>query len=195
MNKAELRGAMKALLAGLDPADLRARSRRAADRFRRTAAWTRMDVLFCFLSMPAELQTGALIQAAREEGRAVAVPRIEDGEIRFLTLPPDAPEPARDRWGIPAPDPEWAGVDPARAGKILVCAPGLAFDRQGNRLGRGRGFYDRFLSRARVACPSLVTIGICLSEQVVADVPHTGGDQLLDGLVTDAETLLFGLMT
>jgi len=186
-----MRREMKALLEGMDRADLRDRSGRAAERFRQTGAWMWMDVLFCFLSMPGELATYSLIRAARAGGKPVAVPRIEDGEIRFVTLPPGVPTPPRDRWGIPVPDPGWPGVEPARAGRILVCTPGLAFDRQGNRLGRGKGYYDRFLSRARVAGAHLLAIGIGFAAQVVGEVPHGGTDQLLDGLVTDGETILF----
>ncbi len=186
-----MRGAMKDLLAAMSPAELRDLSRRAAQRFQQTGAWMWMDVLFCFLSMPGELDTEGLIHAARKDGKAVAVPRMEDGDIRFVTLPADAPEPPRDRWGIPVPDPAWPGVESTGAGRILVCAPGLAFDRQGNRLGRGKGYYDRFLSRARAAGARLVAIGICFAEQVVEEVPHGATDQHLDGLVTDAETVLF----
>ena len=186
-----MRGAMKHFLAAMSPADLRDRSSRAADRFQQTGAWMWMDILFCFLSMPGELETDGLIRAARNGGRPIAVPLIEGGDIRFLRMPADAPPPPRDRWGIPVPDPAWAGVDPGPAGRILVCAPGLAFDREGNRLGRGKGYYDRFLSRARASGARLVAIGICLSGQVVAGVPHGAADQRLDGLVTEAETVLF----
>jgi 5-formyltetrahydrofolate cyclo-ligase len=191
MNKAQMRAEMKALLNGMDLADLRDRSGRAAERFQQTGAWMWMDVLFCFLTMPGELATQGLIRAAAAAGKAVAVPRIEDGEIRFVILPTGVPAPPRDRWGIPVPDAAWHGVEPARAGRVLVCTPGLAFDRQGNRLGRGKGYYDRFLSRARAAGARMVSIGICFSEQVVQEVPHGDADQRLDGLVTDAETLLF----
>ena len=191
---------MKARLAAIRPADLQAGSARAVERFQQTGAWMWMDVLFCFLSMPGELATDGLIRAARAAGKAVAVPRIEGDDIRFVYLPAEtgaaaggagAAEPARDRWGIPVPNPSWPGVEPARAGRVLVCTPGLAFDRQGNRLGRGKGYYDRFLSRARAAGARMVCIGICLGEQVVDDVPHGDTDQPLDGLVTDLETTLF----
>ena len=88
------------------------------------------------------------------------------------------------------PDPSWPVLDLARAGKMLVAAPGLAFDRSGNRLGRGKGYYDRFLSRARAAGAPLVVIAVCFSEQVVDAVPHAETDQPVDGVVTDTETLL-----
>jgi 5-formyltetrahydrofolate cyclo-ligase len=69
--------------------------------------------------------------------------------------------------------------------------PGLAFDRAGNRLGRGKGYYDRFLVRARRGGPGLAAIGVCLAGQLVAEVPHSALDQRVDGVVTDAETLLW----
>jgi 5-formyltetrahydrofolate cyclo-ligase len=191
MNKAEMRRLMQGFLAGMRSDDLLLRSGRVAQRLRETGAWTWMDVLLSFLSMPREIDTDGMIGAARARGTPVAVPRIREGEIDFLLMPPDAPAPARDRWGIPVPDPSWPALAAARAGKLLVCAPGLAFDRKGNRLGRGKGFYDRFLSRARADGARCVVLGICFSEQLVEEVPHEQSDQLVDGVVTEKETLLF----
>ncbi|MGA2642375.1 MAG: 5-formyltetrahydrofolate cyclo-ligase [Spirochaetia bacterium] len=162
MNKAEMRGSMQRFLAALGADELAARSAEIARRLQETAAWAWMDVLLSFLSMPREIETNRMIRAAHARDKSVAVPRIEGGEIRFLMMPADARTPPRDRWGIPVPDPSWPVLEPARAGRMLVAAPGLAFDRKGNRLGRGKGYYDRFLSRARV-----------------------------DGVVTENETLLF----
>ena len=84
----------------------------------------------------------------------------------------------------------WPVLDLAGAGKVLVAAPGLAFDRSGNRLGRGKGYYDRFLTRARAAGARLVVIAVCFSGQLVGEVPHAHDDQPVDGVVTDTETLL-----
>jgi 5-formyltetrahydrofolate cyclo-ligase len=190
MNKAQLRRSMQESLKRLDAEDLTRRSRQVAEHVRRTDAWAEMDTLFCFLSMPGEIVTDSLILAARQAGKRVAVPLIEEGEIRFLEMPPGAPTPPRDKWGIPVPDPKWSAAEPARAGKVLVSAPGLAFDRAGNRLGRGKGYYDRFLARARASSAGLVVIGICFSEQLVPEVPHTDSDQRVDGVATDVETFL-----
>jgi len=190
MNKPEMRRAMQGYLRAMSPLDLANRSAKVARRLQETDAWMRMDTLLCFLSMPYEIGTRAMIRAARAGGKTVAVPRIEEVDIRFLVMPPGAPTPPRDRWGIPVPDPSWPDLDLARAGRILVAAPGLAFDRSGNRLGRGKGYYDRFLSRARAAGARLVTIGVCFSEQLLDEVPRTESDETVDGVVTDTETLL-----
>jgi 5-formyltetrahydrofolate cyclo-ligase len=191
MNKAEMRGAMRRFLGAMSDDELADRSAKVARRLEESGAWIWMDILLSFLSMPREIATGGMIRAAREAGRSVAVPRIEAGDIRFLVMPPDSPLPPRDRWGIPVPDTAWPALEPARAGRILVAAPGLAFDRKGNRLGRGKGYYDRFLSRARESGAHCLVIGICFSEQLVEEVPHTETDQPVDGVVTEKETLLF----
>jgi len=185
-----MRAAMKRRLGGIDPGDLRERSAAIARRLALTEAWARADTVLCFLSMPHELDTVAVIREARAGGRAVAVPRIERNDIRFVVMPPDAGELPRDAWGIPEPDPAWLPLDLGRAAHILVAAPGLAFDRQGNRLGRGKGYYDRFLVGARRAARGITALGVCLSEQLVEAVPHGERDQRLDGIVTENETIL-----
>ena len=190
MNKVELRAAMKRLLGGIDPADLAERSAALAGRLALTEAWSRADTVLCFLSMPHELDTAAVIFEARARGTTVAVPRIEENEVRFVVMPPDAGELTRDAWGIPAPDPAWLPLDIAAAASLLVAAPGLAFDRQGNRLGRGKGYYDRFLVGARRTAKSITALGVCLSEQLVDAVPHGERDQRLDGIITEKETIL-----
>ena len=185
-----MRAIMKRRLAAIDPADLAVRSAAIARRLALTEAWARADTVLCFLSMPHELDTAAVIQAARAREKSVAVPCIDAGDIRFVVMPPDAGELRRDAWGIPEPDPAWLPLDIARAGSLLVAAPGLAFDRQGNRLGRGKGYYDRFLLGARRAAESITALGVCLSEQLVEAVPHGERDQRLDGIVTEKETIL-----
>jgi 5-formyltetrahydrofolate cyclo-ligase len=189
MNKVEMRAVMKRLLAGIDAADLAERSAAIARRLVLTKAWARADTVLCFLSMPHELDTAGVILAARARGKAVAVPRIQGNDIRFVLMPPGAGELPRDAWGIPEPDHRWQPLDFARAGPLLVAAPGLAFDRLGNRLGRGKGYYDRFLAGARHAAGSITVLGICLSDQLVEAVPHGETDQRLDGVVTEKDTI------
>jgi 5-formyltetrahydrofolate cyclo-ligase len=191
MNKVEMRTAMKRCLAGIDAADAAERSAAIAGRLALTDAWNRADTVLCFLSMPHELDTAAMISGARAGGKTVAVPRVEVSDIRFVVMPPDAADLPRDPWGIPEPDPAWRPVDLAYAAHVLVAVPGLAFDRQGNRLGRGKGYYDRFLAGARLAAKSIVALGVCFSEQLVDEVPNGERDQRIDGAVTEKETIFF----
>ena len=182
---------MKGSLSGLDAADVAERSVMVARRLALTKAWSLADTVLCFLSMPHEMDTAAVILGARGGGKTVAVPRIEKNDIRFVVLPPDAGDLPRDARGIPEPDPAWPLLEIARAACMLVAVPGLAFDRQGNRLGRGKGYYDRFLAEARRTAKNMRALGVCLSEQLVDVVPHNDRDQRLDGAVTEKETILF----
>ena len=61
----------------------------------------------------------------------------------------------------------------------LILIPGLAFDLRGGRLGRGKGFYDRFLAGARG-----IRVGVCFEDQIVGDVPAEPHDLRMDFLVT-----------
>lgn len=71
------------------------------------------------------------------------------------------------------------GVIPQRLDLIVV--PGLAFTAAGHRLGRGAGFYDRFLSAVR---PDTVKIGVCFDFQLLVEIPHESHDALVDAVVS-----------
>ena len=192
MDKKAMRALMKTRLAEIQLEDIVLRSGQVAGRLAAMPQWFRADTVLCFLSMPHEIATGSIIQAAGAAGKAVAVPRIEGGDIRFIVMHPSTGKLPLDRWNIPVPDPLWPALDPPRAGRILVACPGLAFDREGNRLGRGKGYYDRFLSRLRQEARDAFTVGVCLSEQLMSRLPHEDFDQRVDALVTENDTIVFG---
>jgi 5-formyltetrahydrofolate cyclo-ligase len=63
----------------------------------------------------------------------------------------------------------------------LVLIPGLAFTRSGKRLGRGKGYYDRFLARCfRKFKKHPFTLGLAFKQQIVSDIPTTDTDIILD---------------
>jgi len=72
----------------------------------------------------------------------------------------------------------------------LLFIPGLAFDRRGGRLGRGKGYYDRFLARAGLLRPDLIKVGLAFSEQLAAAVPRDEQDVPMDLLVTEEEVII-----
>ena len=71
----------------------------------------------------------------------------------------------------------------------LLVVPGMAFDHTGARLGRGRGYYDRYISHSIKACEAMARpppylVGLCVETQLVPEVPIEGSDRLLDALAT-----------
>jgi 5-formyltetrahydrofolate cyclo-ligase len=90
-------------------------------------------------------------------------------------------------FGIREPEP-----DPALALKpehfpALVITPGLAFDRRGRRLGRGRGFYDRFF--AALDSGAYTALGLCMDAQLVPEVPVEGHDKTMDAVLTGKQLI------
>lgn len=138
----------------------------------------------CFLSLPDELPTGGIIRHCYGEGQSVCVPawRTESRAYDFAALEPGAHlVPGRMR--VPEPEEKrWVAVDTIDT--LLV--PGLAFDRQGGRLGFGAGHYDRLLARCR---PDSVSIALACDWQVLPRVPQAAHDVRMDWIVTDLRHL------
>lgn len=194
--KAGLRKLMKATLRAISPAERGRLSRLAAESFLSLPEYARARILLAFLSMGEELSTASLVDKALAQGKLVAVPRMErsPGEGDYLVFVPlleDYRAWPRDRFGIPEPPSEAAGLSAEELGaaSVLVAVPGLAFDPAGGRLGRGKGYYDRFLAAARAGAVrhggSLFACGLCFAGQIVDQVPTDGRDQALDAVASE----------
>jgi 5-formyltetrahydrofolate cyclo-ligase len=158
-----------------------------------TEAYRQSGLVLAFLSMPTEIDTAPIIEAAIGAGKRIAVPRIEGDDIAFVGLDARWRDWRRDRWGIPVPPASVPVLTMAAIASTpaVVLVPGLAFDAHGGRLGRGKGYYDRFLSAlsrersAPAAAASPVpfsAIGYGFSEQLLDSVPMDSRDVPLDGL-------------
>jgi len=186
IDKAEARRRARALAASLPPAAVAEESRAAAALLLSRPEFAEAELLLVFLSMPGEIDTAPLVEAALAAGKRVAAPRIEGGDLAFVPLGRDWRDWPPDRWGIPDPPASARALGTAELGRlrVLVAAPGLLFDAEGRRLGRGKGFYDRFLRGAREAARegggSLVACGYALSVQLVPEAPAGPGDEAVD---------------
>ena len=139
-----------------------------------------------------EVDLSALHHYLLETGR-LALPRL-DWETRSMEalLLPSAPVLDEAtmlevrRHGVPEPA-RGEAVAPAALRAILI--PGLAFDARGGRLGRGGGFYDRFLQRLEGNARP-VLIGVCFGVQVVERVPMEPHDRRVDRVVTESSRMV-----
>jgi 5-formyltetrahydrofolate cyclo-ligase len=125
--------------------------------------------------------------------QAVYLPRVEDaGIMKFHRID--------DEWashletaprGILQPEPGYGeefNLDEAE--RVAIIAPGLAFDRNGGRLGRGRGYYDRYLADPRLT--AAVRIGVCWSMQMLAEIPVDHHDIPMDWICHERGALAVG---
>ena len=138
--------------------------------------------------MKREVWTDRMIERILGAGKTAAVPRISGKELEFFTLSSSRDRFVLNRYGIREPGPEHTHLDLSRwkPARVLLVVPGLAFDAEKNRLGRGGGFYDRFIHYLRGrAETSLTTIGVFFHCQKLQVVPLDPWDETLDTVVTD----------
>lgn len=179
--KAEIRNVMRAQRAGLEPAWVLTASSRLAERVVALPEFKRAAVVCCYLALPGEVQTQAILEAGWLAGKRIAVPCArDDGEYMPAWVTPDEPL-ASARFAVRQPaSPHWAKPD--RFDLVLV--PGVAFSKTGGRLGHGRGYYDRMLARlgARLECRA----GLCFDWQIAPELPVADHDVGMDLVVTES---------
>ncbi len=121
-----------------------------------------------FSPLPGEPDLTELIRS--HPGRVWVYPKVRGHDLRFHIVRDPSTDLGTGAFGILEPADRLPLVDAASIDAFLC--PGLAFDENGGRLGRGRGFYDRALSLAR---PDAIRIGVCHPYQIVPDThcePH-----------------------
>ena len=160
------------------------KSRLIAQRIRRLAPYRKAKVLLCYVAIDGEVETRPILAQALADGKRVAVPVTLKGNRRLAAVEVQDPEKElvlKGLFGIPEPAPiARRRVAPSRLDLVLV--PGVAFDRQGRRLGRGQGYFDRFLGRVPPAVPR---IGLGFRFQVIKEIPWEPHDQPVCKVVTD----------
>lgn len=173
--KQELRRAMRARRRAISDNQRQVAAGALALSAPRLAALCRGGTLSGFVAAGSEIDPAPLLTALDGRGVALALPCIEGEALVFRRWRPgDALRPAT--FGIMEPLPGAPVVHPQ-----LMLLPLLAFDRAGNRLGYGGGYFDRTLA---VRCPASV-IGVGFAVQEVAHVPVEGHDHPLDQVLTE----------
>ena len=162
MNKKELRDSIRAKKRAMTPEEIEARSRRLGELLAVSPAYRAADTIYGYLPYNQEVRTVPMLERALREGKRVAVPKVYGEEMRFIYLT-DLSRVAKGYSGIPEPIADGPAADDPRA---LVLMPGLAFDRQGHRIGYGGGFYDKFLARE----PEHPTIALCYDFQLLPEL-------------------------
>jgi 5-formyltetrahydrofolate cyclo-ligase len=186
LSKPVLRAAALARREALTPAERAIASAYIARAVEAILRETRPKSVGIYRAYGSEADTMGIIAAAEADGLTVTLPAMVDRDaVRFHryrtgdALLPDA-------LAILAPSPTLAAIDPD-----FLVVPVTAFDRNGMRLGKGRGVYDRAIAalRARGIDPRLV--GIAFSVQEGPAIPSEAHDVRLDWIVTETETLRF----
>ena len=172
---------MKSIRDGLTPDEISIGSASVQGRLLSLDAVRSATHFFVYVSFRSEVATHELIDRLLNRGKTVAVPHVVGGERMEAVRFGNWAEMTRDRFGVLTPD--GAEIDER---SIDVCiGPGLAFTSHGDRLGYGKGHYDRFLAHR----PPELLIGLAFECHIVETVPVESFDRPMDLIVTDRRVI------
>jgi 5-formyltetrahydrofolate cyclo-ligase len=177
--KAGLRERVRRALKELAPSAMAAASRQLCARLEEQELWKRAQAILFFAPLAAEPDIWPLVAKALVAGKIAALPRfVPEGSVYEACRITDC---GRDvqagEFGIREPAAACARIELNRLDLVLV--PGVAFDLDGRRLGRGKGFYDRLLAPFRgPAC------GVAFDQQLAPQVPVGSHDVRLSYILT-----------
>lgn len=173
-DKKQTRQHIKKLISVMTPEQKAAQSADIWERLEHTDPFRNATHILAYWSMDDEVQTPQFIEKWTAAGKRFYLPSIQ-GEDLIVKRYDGTLKPG-DEFGIPEPTGEQVtDLSPI----ALVIVPGRAFDAQGNRMGRGRGFYDRLLPQL----PHAVKAGICFDCQKLPSVPTDDNDIKMDFVI------------
>lgn len=181
-SKPALRSALKATLAAITPHDHTEFSQQLADHLLASDLYQSATTILAYAALPTEISLDPFITQALVNGKNICIPTIDwqsksmkPAQIRNLDTDLEI-----GRYGVRTPNERCPLVEPNDIDLILI--PGLAFDREFNRLGRGAGFYDRMIDS--LSAPRSPLVGVCFSAQIVEKIPTEPHDHPMDRVIT-----------
>jgi 5-formyltetrahydrofolate cyclo-ligase len=147
------------------------------------AARPELRIIATFAALPDEVDLAALIEKFPD--RCWVFPRVAGDDLTLHVVHHPASELVTGAFGILEPAVGLAEIAVDRIDAFFC--PGLAFDLDGGRLGRGRGFYDRMLVRAR---PDSLKIGVCFNCQMVSDTFSEPHDVRMNVVVSEQQVVV-----
>ena len=172
MDKKTLRQTIRAAKKQHTPEELHAQSETVMAKLAAHPRFLAAGNVMLYASLPDEVQTLSFIETWRYR-KTVILPSVVGDDIIPVELAADTPF-AEGEFHIPEPQNQ-----PYTGDFDLIVVPGMAFDKAGHRLGRGKGYYDRFLTKH----PEVHTIGLCFDFQVVPEVPSEPHDRPMDEIL------------
>ncbi|MBD5184182.1 MAG: 5-formyltetrahydrofolate cyclo-ligase [Bacteroidales bacterium] len=180
MEKSEIRRKIKAMRSMLLEAEKMSAADEVFEQLEQTAAFLLADRILMYHSLPDELSTHRFLD--KWHGRkSFFLPRVNG--VNLEILPYDESRLELGAFHIEEP----TGENTVSPDEIeLVIVPAVAYDRAGNRLGRGKGFYDRLLSNT-----AATKVGIGYEFQIVDEIPAEPHDVKMDMVITQKTVLRF----
>ncbi len=183
--KDTLRKRMILLRECLTPVDREKASWYIFDSFFKTPEYINAETIFAFAGFGSEVYTLNAVFKMINQGKQVALPRIMDKkEMEFFQVRKIS-DIRKNSLKIPEPE---LSCPLASFRPDIIMMPGVAFDMKFNRLGYGKGYYDRYLTRMGYE-RFVWKAAIAFSCQVVQRVPHTDNDVSVDVIITEKKVI------
>ena len=179
MTKSELRTKIKNLKVMLDKAEQDSAASRVFERLESSAAFQMAEKILLYHSLPDELDTRRFLSKWKDL-KKFFLPRVNG--VNLELLPYD--ETSLEIGSFYIEEPTGDDIHPVEEIEVII-VPGVAFDRKGRRLGRGKGFYDRLLETAKAT-----KIGIGYEFQLVDELPAEPHDVPMDMVITEYSTII-----
>lgn len=197
-NKKELRKDFHRVLTNLDERWLEAAAHSIGRELSKTIKEgipQEIEHVLCFAAFfPGEVDLTNFI-SEQIELRKVYLPILhQDGKMTFISIESNWQEASSaGSYGISEPSPD-TGTPflPEHASAAAMLVPGIAFDKTGNRLGRGKGYYDRFLANKKYR--ELTKIGVCWEMQIIEEVPSESHDISMDWICHERGSIKTGAL-
>lgn len=181
--KQQIRKRIRTLRKEMTPDEVHKKSVRIVEQVLHTTAFKETELVLLYADFQNEVQTGLLAEEAWKEEKRVAYPKVVGNDMEFYLISEYA-QLAPGAMNIPEPVPNCERII-SFPEKTLMIMPGVAFDRNLNRVGYGGGYYDRFLEKH----PDLVRIAISYELQLCDYVPVESTDYKPHMLITEKQIL------
>ena len=179
--KKDLRDKLKRRRSDLSASKRSAKSQQIITFLHQTEEFIQAKQVFCYISYLSEVETIPLINFLMEQKISIAVPKIMDKTTMIAVPIENLNDMEPDKMGILTPKSNQASEGPFD----VAITPGVGFTDKGDRLGYGRGYYDRWFANNEVK----TKIGIAFEVQLVNELPIEKTDMSLDILVTEKRVI------
>lgn len=166
------------------PAIRHAASLQIAERILHHPWYARAEDVYAYVDFDGEVETRALIEAALHAEKRMWLPKVQGADMGFYPVS-SMDMLTAGAFGILEPPAKDAATSKADDGRSLMLLPGIAFDRAGNRIGYGKGYYDRFLAGR----PGVPKIALAFEFQIMEGIPAEHTDVRADLIITEKGVL------
>jgi 5-formyltetrahydrofolate cyclo-ligase len=181
-NKKKIRKSTLIRLRSMDQAERKTRSHKIKRRLFKDRSFKRAESIMFYVSKSYEVDTSQMIEEALRSGKKVIIPMTDTQKKRLIPTQITDPKTQLAKGAFGVYEPKRKYLKPVDVKDIdMVVVPGIAFDKKGNRIGHGKGYFDRFLQSLPKKTP---TIGLAFRCQLIERIKTLAWDISVTKLIT-----------